>query len=330
MTGTEARITGPIPASFAISSFAKPARTNTRPTRQEVSWPRFCELFSHHLRVEHKDDAGWSPATYRPGTTRANTNVQAVAMAVWDKDHRTAGDLDRDRARLADLDLAHLIHSSYSHTPSDYRYRIVVPLTHPVIAGEHWVTVWSRAWWNYSALLGGNDAQTKDMSRMFYQSAAPPDGEVFAFVGEGQALNWEALPDAPNAPTDAPAVDGEHAHGAVNHLGYETLRFIALGAAKDQRWHALGAARALLASGYSEEGAAALVWRGLDICRQTKPEPWTYEDALAIVEDLARRPASPLKPLNHPKLIISTSGRLPCPERTAGVSLTEMLQGAQR
>src|SRR5207248_5237897 len=115
-----------------------------------------------------------------------------------------------------------------------------------------WSAVWRQAT-NY-ALLGENDEQTKDLSRMFYLPSAPPDGEVFAWAGDGEPLDWARIPEAAplRAKRGRAAARGsaEPSPGAIEYPGYETLGFIALGApVGSQRGRALAATRALLRSG---------------------------------------------------------------------------------
>src|SRR5262245_43231984 len=62
--------TGPMPASFDISSFSAPATTSTTPTRRTVTMDGLVALLTKHERRRNKDGRGWSGATYKAGTTR--------------------------------------------------------------------------------------------------------------------------------------------------------------------------------------------------------------------------------------------------------------------
>ncbi|MCL5957860.1 MAG: hypothetical protein M1358_00855, partial [Chloroflexi bacterium] len=83
-------------------------------------------------------------------------------------------------------------------------------------------------------------------------------------------------------------------------LGRAALQFVANGALiGQQRERAVAAARNYLSAGYSVEDTAAAIWRGFQVCSQDPDrEPWKYDDALFIAQDLANRPAPPLRPLN--------------------------------
>ena len=84
-------------------------------------------------------------------------------------------------------------------------------------------------------------------------------------------------------------------------VGRRTLAFIAQGAPiGEQRLRAVAAARNLLSAGYSIEAAADAIWHGLQASDwDPSREPWTEEDALKIVADLASKPAPPLRPLER-------------------------------
>jgi hypothetical protein len=87
--------------------------------------------------------------------------------------------------------------------------------------------------------------------------------------------------------------------GAYLPLGKAALEFIALGAPEgSQRSRAVAATRNLLSNGRSIDEVSALVWRGLEASGNTPGrDPWTFGHAVAIVEDLARRPAPAAKAL---------------------------------
>jgi len=285
---------------LAISIFDPPASILTMPTQHDLTWDALASLLTTHEHRADKDGRGWSPATYAPGKTRANSNVRSVSCFVGDVDHGTMDDYAWVKGRLEELGLAYALHSTFQNAEDDVRFRVIVPFTKPVPADGStseglalWNSVWSNA--THQLLYGRNDESTKDLSRFFYLPAAPPDSLKFAEIGKGTALDWAALPQA-----SSPEVAGEGAAttGAVIYLGYRTLHFLAFGApVKQQRSSALVATRALLASGRSVDETAEAVWRGLQLSPCGDPQnPWTYQHALQIARDLARRPAPPLRP----------------------------------
>lgn len=290
---TNLDVTGPIPTAITISSFAKPARFMTTPSQRRMTWNQLVLLLSMHERTGDKDGQGWSPLLYKAGTTRANVNVVGQTCAVADFEHLTADDGQAIQQHLASLNLAFCIYSTYQCTADDYRIRVVIPFTRTVKSNETF-DVWQRV--NEHIWLGRNDPQTKDASRMFYRPACPPDAVPFAEHHDGLALDPDKLPAATYAAQEHR--NGTTSRGAISHLGYETYRFITFGAEiGHQRGAALAATRNCLAAGHSIEETAGLVWRGLQVSPQGDDEdPWTYEHALALAEDLASREPTPLTP----------------------------------
>ncbi len=300
-----------VPATLPISTFPAPASSSTTPTSIAATWPELVEMLTRHERRRHKDGPGWSPASYARGATRANGNVVAVSCAVADIDHVSLDAVLEIRERLTELGLCHVIYSTYSSAPpDDVRVRVVVPFSSPIEPGA-WPDVWQRV--NAHVFGGRNDPQTKDPSRFYYLPAAPPDVAVLAKHHAGGALDPDMLPAAPSGVLGA-ATGTEPGRGSIDILGYRTVDFVANGApVGEQRGRALAAARAYLGAGYPIDEAAAKVWQGL----QNSPcgdqrHPWTYEDALAIAEDLAGReptPAAWRPQLPGPRIGAAEAGR---------------------
>jgi uncharacterized protein (DUF927 family) len=176
------------PQAFIISSYK--GCKDTLPKERTLSWQEFCRGFGKHAVRNRKDGAAWSPATILPGQTRENLSVKEVSMAVIDIDDGTPyGEIAKK------LDgLAFLAHSSYSHTESKNKYRVIIPLAKPVPANE-WPVVWTRV---NLFVDERNDPSTKDASRLYY-TPAHPVGADCAFVqeGKGRFLSIDDLPALP-------------------------------------------------------------------------------------------------------------------------------------
>jgi hypothetical protein len=128
-TASALDVTGPMPASFKISSFPAPATTSITPTLRTVTLDELRQLLGTHERRRNKDGRGWSGATYRPGTTRAKKNVVAWSVGAGDFDHQTPDEYMEMRARLVGFGLALFAYSTYQSTESDFRYRLAIPFT---------------------------------------------------------------------------------------------------------------------------------------------------------------------------------------------------------
>ena len=285
-------VTGPIPATFAVSSFPAPALTSITPTLRIITLDKLVKLLTTHERRRNKNGRGWSGAKYKKGTTRANANVIEWSVAAGDFDHFTMDEYMELRATLVGRGLAVILYSTYNSKPDDFRFRLAIPLTKPIPKAQY-TDIWHRM--NASLFLGKNDPHTKDASRMLFTPAAPADVAVVAEYIPGLALDWEKLPEAPawsRRSTVGPVTSGQ-----TSRVSREVLLFTIEGAPDgQQRGMALRAARSFLSAGKSVDETSDLVWRGL----QASPvgddsNPWTEDQAREIVEDLAAREPTPLE-----------------------------------
>lgn len=106
----------------------------------------------------------WSPALYIAGEKRGNDNVQSITALVYDFDHATqppkviADKLDA-------VGIWYAIHTTWSHRPSEPRYRVVLFLSRPLKPEEY-----SSAWENGLRAMGydaGVDRQARNISRHY-------------------------------------------------------------------------------------------------------------------------------------------------------------------
>jgi len=285
-------LVGPMPETFAISSFPAPATTSTTPSRRPVTLDQLVSLLTTHERRRDKDGRAWSGATYRPGSTRANANVIEWSVAAGDFDHLSMDEYMELRESLVAAGVAFVLYSTYGSNDVDFRFRIAIPLTKPVPRAQY-TDVWHRI--NAHLFGGRNDPQTKDASRMLYTPAAPEGVATVAEYVPGLALDWEKLPEAPARRSPVPNAPARS--GQTVAVSREVLMFTVDGAPSgSQRGMAVRAARALLGAGKSVEDAIELVWRGLrasplgDAAR-----PWTEDHARKIVESIAGSDPPPLE-----------------------------------
>ena len=124
-----------------------------------------------------------SPAIYRSSTTRANDNV--LGWGSW-----CCVDIDEYDGTIDDV-LNHLkpyyyiCYSTASSKEHHPKFRVVFPLTGIVAADK------IKAFWHAinALVLDVVDAQTKDLSRMYYVPAQYPDAYNFIFKNEGIYIN---------------------------------------------------------------------------------------------------------------------------------------------
>ena len=150
------------------------------------AFEKFLYKLSQIKKTSKKDAVLISPATYQPDTTRANANV--IEWAGWccvDVDEYIPnGDLKNDLCNK----FAHLrfvCYSTASSTVDQPKFRLVFPLRTRV--GRDSIR---HFWFALNRELGElGDAQTKDLSRMYYIPAKYSGAFNFIFSHDGDPLD---------------------------------------------------------------------------------------------------------------------------------------------
>lgn len=123
-----------------------------------------------------------SPATYKAETTRSNASVESWAgWAALDVDDYDSKDL----VRLGSIPFEYVMYSTASSQEDKPKFRLVFPLTEAVQAEDikhFWLSL------NHEVLEIG-DAQTKDLSRMYYIPAKYLGAFNF-FVHKNKGGDW--------------------------------------------------------------------------------------------------------------------------------------------
>jgi len=134
-----------------------------------------------------KDAPLISPAVYIPDTTRANDNVLAWGgFGILD--------IDDYEGRMEDIEekysqYRYVCYSTASSTVENPKFRLVFPLTDQV--GKDDI---KHFWFALNKEIGDiADAQTKDLSRMYYIPAKYKDSFNFIFSHDGEVMNPMSL-----------------------------------------------------------------------------------------------------------------------------------------
>jgi hypothetical protein len=175
-----------------------------------------------HLRAEIRKSAKreirlWTPAKYIEGATRGSEHVEHVSCLVLDYDDGTPIAHASDRWR----GFFHIVHTTWSHTPIHPKFRIILPLAHPVCA-EEWRSVWDWA----EARTGQTvDPALKGAGANFALPVVPRrDWPREAFVQPGALLDpkLEGIVTRPAEPIDpARTTTREFADGVADHTYIE-------------------------------------------------------------------------------------------------------------
>jgi hypothetical protein len=212
-------------AQFCYSTLVN--ETDTQPARVESDWPTFCAevlscpeprgswpLYEYLSQAESKDKdqrarakaqksgRAWCPATFgtcanAKGSLRHDGNVLAMYAGVADIDNKIDEPLTVPEIEKRLSGYAFALHTSYSHTPEKPRYRVIVPLAHPVPPATM-----PKLFSYFRSLFGSAlDEACKNPSHLYYTPNYPPDAEEhFVYeVTQGEYLD----PDTLVAPGDA-------------------------------------------------------------------------------------------------------------------------------
>jgi len=137
-------------------------------------------------RASDMDAVLISPAWYADGDTRCNASV---IEWTW-----VALDIDEYGGKFEDIltkfgDFYYVCYSTASSSKAHPKFRLVFPLTSAVPFGD------IRHMWHAmnSEFLGIVDAQTKDLSRMYYIPAKYPGAFNFIFTNPGKVVDPKAM-----------------------------------------------------------------------------------------------------------------------------------------
>ena len=152
---------------------------DNEPHKFAISWNGLSALLQISVANENKTRRElWSPVTYLPNTTRGNRNVDQVTCLVVDMDGEAF-----DHARLDGLE--YLAYTTWSHTPENQHWHLVLPLKYPVPA-DRWHEVWTHL---HERINVVGDPQTKDPARIFYRPQHKPLTTPDIKIGFGEYLD---------------------------------------------------------------------------------------------------------------------------------------------
>lgn len=134
-----------------------------------------------------KDAPLISPAVYLPDTTRANDNVTAWGgFGILDIDD-FEGKMDNIEEKYSQY--RYVCYSTASSTVENPKFRLVFPLTSQIDKDDI-----KHFWYALNKEIGDiADAQTKDLSRMYYVPAKYKDSFNFIFSHDGEIMNPQTL-----------------------------------------------------------------------------------------------------------------------------------------
>jgi hypothetical protein len=149
----------------SITTFA--SRFAGQGTRLSIAWERLFDKFEKPRIAAAKDGLPlWAPATFVNDSRAEGTSVEALSALVLDFDH--GGTIDHAVRVLGDYYGA--IHSTFSHSGEEHRFRCVLPLGRAVPAAEY-VALWRAAAAMCHTVALVPDRSTKNASRIWFVPA---------------------------------------------------------------------------------------------------------------------------------------------------------------
>ena len=147
----------------------------------DCAWANLLDRFCTHATRPEKDGAAFSFLRLKPGTARANENVESLSAVVLDID---------DGTPLAEIvnqvrEYEFLAVSTHSHTLGHPKYRLIFPLGRDVLPAR-----WPQVFQSVNQLIGGHaDPATKDSARLYYFPSCPVEHQSDAFFHHNPG-NW--------------------------------------------------------------------------------------------------------------------------------------------
>jgi hypothetical protein len=148
-----------------ITKFA--SRFAGQGTRLSIAWERIFDKFERPRVAIAKDALPlWAPTTFVNDSRTEGGSVEAVFALVLDFDH--GGRLEQAVDVLGEF--YGVVHSTFSHTDEEHRFRCVLPFGRPVLPAEY-----SRVWLAAEAMCHSRalfpDPSTKNASRLWFVPA---------------------------------------------------------------------------------------------------------------------------------------------------------------
>jgi len=184
------RDTHPVPEVLSIKTlaerFSKPQTDRGTLSKAQYHALRKTVPTEAEARRREKDGTAFIPATFKTPGTRVATSVQSVLGFVLDFDGEQSGVPGVTRAEF-ETELAgigYLAFTTYSHQPSNQRWRVFIPYKSPCTPDQH------RAVYKHfhARFQGRLDDRSATSQQLWYTPACPYDAvdefEFFVQVGE--------------------------------------------------------------------------------------------------------------------------------------------------
>lgn len=205
--------------NHAISIFEN-IKSVTPIEQPTLDWDSFCNLLAQGFESTVKDTLLFGPYKLKENTTRGNANVEEISLLVFDIDDPQGKSFDDIKVLIKKYDC--VIHTTWSHTNENPRYRLIIRLKSKVSPLDYDLVRKGFMFFN-SELSGLFDKACSDISRSYYLYCFSENNKGLAtfFINQGEPLDPDLIKLSPsndtNVKTDFHSVANGVKKGGRNH-----------------------------------------------------------------------------------------------------------------
>ena len=186
--------------NHAISIFEN-IKSVTPIEQPTLDWDSFCNLLAQGFESTVKDTLLFGPYKLKENTTRGNANVEEISLLVFDIDDPQGKSFDDIKVLIKKYDC--VIHTTWSHTNENPRYRLIIRLKSKVSPLDYDLVRKGFMFFN-SELSGLFDKACSDISRSYYLYCFSENNKGLAtfFINKGEPLDPDLIKLSPSNDTN--------------------------------------------------------------------------------------------------------------------------------
>jgi RecA-family ATPase len=183
--------------NHAISIFEN-IKSVTPIEQPTLDWDSFCNLLAQGFESTVKDTLLFGPYKLKENTTRGNTNVEEISLLVFDIDDPQGKSFDDIKVLIKKYDC--VIHTTWSHTNENPRYRLIMRLKSKVSPLDYDLVRKGFIFFN-AELSSLFDKACSDIARAYYLYCFSESNKGLAsfFINQGEPLDPELIKLPPPA-----------------------------------------------------------------------------------------------------------------------------------
>jgi RecA-family ATPase len=166
---------------------------SVKPSEQTtLDWDSFCNILKEGFESPVKDTALFGPYKLKENTTRGNANVEEISLLVFDIDDPQSKSLDDIKVLIKKYDC--VIHTTWSHTNENPRYRLIIRLKSKVSPLDYDLVRKGFIFFN-AELSNLFDKACSDIARAYYLYCFSESNKGLAsfFINQGEPLDPELI-----------------------------------------------------------------------------------------------------------------------------------------